>query len=156
MAAGFGVLGLVVLAAGWAGGEEARADTLPEPGSAWVIFGSDTVRAETAVTPAQRERGLSGRAALAEGEAMLFVYPDQAPRTFWMRGTPFALDVAFLDSDGTIFEIRTLEALSETPVTSRGPARHVLEVPAGWFRRRGIAEGSVGRIVLGPPEEGPG
>jgi len=60
-------------------------ERLPPPGQAWVIFGVDTVQAEVARTPAERERGLMFRESLAKGRGMLFVFPEAQIRSFWMK-----------------------------------------------------------------------
>lgn len=96
---------------------------------------------EVADEPREREHGLMHRSALDEGHGMLFVYPNDRPRVFWMRHTPLALDAGFIGADGRLDEIVPLVPESEALVTSRGPARYVLEVPRGWFATHGIAPG---------------
>ncbi len=88
------------------------------------------------------QHGLMWRSELPEGHGMLFVYPDEEQRVFWMRNTTLPLDAAFVAADGRIDEIAPLEPLSEVPVTSRRPVRFVLEVPRGWFAARGLGPGS--------------
>lgn len=90
----------------------------------------------------EREHGLMRRTELPDGSGMLFVYPGNARRVFWMRNTTLPLDAAFVAADGRIDEIAPLEPLSEVPVTSRRPVRFVLEVPRGWFAARGLGPGS--------------
>ena len=45
-------------------------------------------------------------------------------------------------ADGTITQVETLRALDAGSVYSREPVRYVLEVPAGWLARHGIAVGT--------------
>ncbi len=125
-------------------------ERLPPPGQAWVIFGADTVRAEVARTPAERERGLMYRESLAKGRGMLFVFPDAAIRSFWMKDTFIPLDIAYMDSDIRIIDIYPLEPQSEEAQPSSGPAMFALEVRQGWFQEMGIVVGAQAKLVFGP------
>ena len=53
-----------------------QADSRPALGKAWVVFGTDTVLAEVASLPEQRERGLMNRDSVPDGTGMLFVFPN--------------------------------------------------------------------------------
>ncbi len=89
--------------------------------------------------------GLSGRLELGE-RGMLFWYAEPTTQSFWMRNTYYDLSIAFVDGDGMIVEILTLEAES---LETRGPGaeyRYAIEAPAGWFEERGIGAGD--RAVL--------
>ncbi len=121
----------------------------PRRGTAWVIFGADTVTAEVADTPEARERGLMHRTDLGENEGMLFVFSDTRIRSFWMRNTYIPLDIAFLDRDLVIVDIRQMEPEDETLVDSARPAMFALEVHQGWFARRGIEVGARAQVVWG-------
>ncbi len=135
--------------------ETARAPSarLPPPGSAWVVFGADTVVAEVASTAESRERGLQGRTEVPDGTGMLFVFPRAEEISFWMKDTPVALDVAFFDDENRIVGIRGMDAFDEGTTDSPGPTALALEVRRGWFAERGIGEGRVASVVFGP---GPG
>ncbi|CAN5679179.1 hypothetical protein BH23GEM11_BH23GEM11_08200 [soil metagenome] len=121
----------------------------PWRGTAWVLFGSDTVRAEVADTPESRERGLMHRTELADGEGMLFVYSSMATRSFWMRNTFIPLDIAFLDARQIIVDIQQMEPETETLHESSAPAMFALEVPQGWYAARDIRVGAQAQIVFG-------
>lgn len=119
----------------------------PRPGQGGVVrthellVGGVTVTAEIADTPALRERGLMERDSLPENHGMLFVYPDERQRSFWMRNTPIALDIAFLDRNGTIINIETMRPNDDTSHYSDGPMMYALEMEAGWFEENGIEAG---------------
>lgn len=119
----------------------------PRPGDGGVVrthelnVGGVTVTAEIADTPALRERGLMERDSLPENHGMLFVYPDEERRSFWMRNTPLALDVAFLDRNGTIINIETMQPNDDTSHYSDGPMMYALEMEAGWFEANGVQAG---------------
>lgn len=128
----------------------AQAQSLPAPGSAWVVFGADTVVAEVASLPAQRENGLMNRAAVPDGTGMLFVFPESEYRSFWMKDTRVPLDIAFFDDRHRIAGIKQMEPLDESLTDSDAPTALVLEVRQGWFAERGIGPGDEATIVFGP------
>jgi len=101
------------------------------------------ILAEVAVGHAATTRGLSGRDRVLDGEGMLFVMPKPDHLSFWMRGTSVPLSIAFVADDGSIVEIHDMHPFSEEHVRSSSPVRMALEVPQGWFERRGIDVGSV-------------
>ena len=104
---------------------------------------------EVARTPAQRQRGLMGRESLPADHGMLFMYPrEQSGRNgFWMFQTLIPLDIAFINTEGTIVAIRTMQPCgSPSPSDCRSympdtPYAAALEVNAGYFAKRGIREG---------------
>lgn len=111
----------------------------------------DTVslRIELAMSPEQRQMGLMERRQLAENAGMLFVYDSMQPADagFWMYRTRIPLDIAFLDSVGTIRSIRSMVPcptdISEGCKTYAPDARYqyALEVNAGFFARHGVRVG---------------
>jgi uncharacterized membrane protein (UPF0127 family) len=127
----------------------APAGPLPPTGTAWVIFGADTVRAEVARTSAQRQRGLMYRDAVPAGTGMLFVFEEAAVRSFWMQNTYVALDIAFLDAEMRVVDIQQMEARTEDFHESRAPAMFALEVEKGWFAANGIQIGDQAKVVFG-------
>ncbi|MCK5650808.1 MAG: DUF192 domain-containing protein [Gemmatimonadetes bacterium] len=120
----------------------------PLRNEALVIFGTDTVRAEIARTPAERAQGLMERDTLPPGRGMLFVFEDQGIRSFWMGNTYIALDIAFIDANLRIVDIQAMEPLTTNSHTSRFPAMFALEVPQGWFEENGVGVGSEAKIVF--------
>lgn len=127
--------------------EQQTASGTPRPGNGGVVrtheldVGGVTVTAEIADTPALRERGLMERDSLPENHGMLFVYPDEQRRSFWMRNTPIALDIAFADRNGTIINIETMRPNDDTSHYSDGPMMYALEMEAGWFEANGVEAG---------------
>jgi hypothetical protein len=121
----------------------------PEPGKAWVIFGSDTVDAEVARTPDERAKGLMYREKVPAGTGMLFVFDQEAPQSFWMANTYVALDIAFMDASYTVVDIQQMEPLTTDSHQSGAPALFALEVPKGWFAAHGVHVGSVAEVKFG-------
>lgn len=108
---------------------------------------NQTIRVEIADSPQEWQLGLSYRDTLAENHGMLFVFPEEKRRTFWMRGCNFDIDLAYIESDGTISEIITMEkepldtpldSLTEYPSQSTS-IRYVLEMIGGWFEENNVS-----------------
>ena len=120
--------------------------TIPAIPQVAVIQGH-TFRLEVADASEKRTRGLAGRAFLPQDTAMLFIYDQESPLTFWMKDTLSPLDILFLDSQGYIVDIQTMEpqpgdADSELRLyTSREPARYAIEMNAGLSERYGFTVG---------------
>ena len=128
----------------------ARETPRPAPGMAWVVFRADTILAEVASLPEQRERGLMDRDSVPDGTGMLFVFPTTEERSFWMRDTRVALDLAFFDEAYTILAIKRMQPLDDTLIGSDAPTAIALEVRQGWFAERGIEVGARAKVVFGP------
>jgi uncharacterized membrane protein (UPF0127 family) len=128
----------------------ATQERLPPPGEAWVIFGTDTVQAEVARTPEEREQGLMYRTELAPGRGMIFVFEDIQTRSFWMKDTLVPLDIAYIDENLRITDIQAMEPQTLDLHPSARPAMFALEVPMGWFEEKGIQAGAEAKIVFGP------
>jgi uncharacterized membrane protein (UPF0127 family) len=92
------------------------------------------------------------RPTLAPDAGMLFVYPDERPRSFWMKDTSLPLSIAYLDAQGRIVRIADLTPFDTSPVPSGRPAMYALEVNKGWFTRHGV---DVGTAVKGVPPPAP-
>jgi len=97
---------------------------------------------EQANTPLKREQGLMGRKKMGQNHGMLFDFHSPRRLSFWMRNTYIPLDIAFLDNEGVIEEIKEMTPMSTRPVTSHNRCRYALEVNRGWFRDNNITEGS--------------
>ena len=97
-----------------------------------------------AETGAQHRRGLMFVRELPRFTGMLFVYPDSAVRSMWMKNTYIPLDILFIRADGTVSSIaRHTEPLSLTSIPAKEPIRYVLELNAGVTEELGIGPGSV-------------
>jgi uncharacterized membrane protein (UPF0127 family) len=93
-------------------------------------------------TPAEVERGLMFRERLASDAGMLFIFPDTAVRTFWMKNTLIPLDMIFADEQGVVVGvIESAEPLTTAPRSVGAPSRYVLEVNGGWSAAHDVARG---------------
>lgn len=107
-----------------------------------VTFPSASVLAEVAETDKRRALGLMYRTHLPEGRGMLFTWPNEQVRAFWMRNTYIPLDLIFIGKSGRVVGVlHEASPESDRPLTVSRPAMHVLEVPAGWARRNGVDVG---------------
>jgi uncharacterized protein len=113
-----------------------------------LTVGAATVTVEIADDPAERERGLMKRESLATDHGMLFVYPNERQRSFWMKDTSLPLSIAYLDAQGRIVRIADMTPFDSSPVPSGRPAMYALEVRQGWFQQHAI---QVGTAVTGLP-----
>jgi uncharacterized membrane protein (UPF0127 family) len=115
--------------------------------AATIDVGDHTVRVEVAATPELRTRGLMHRDSLKPERGMLFMYPDETVRSFWMKNVPFPLDVAFADSSGKIVRIADMKAMDTRSTHSLYPARYALEMNRGWFETNEVEPGDYIRRI---------
>ena len=101
------------------------------------------VRVEVADDTEEQAQGLMGRKKLGEKRGMLFVYPEERTRSFWMKDTYIPLSIAYIDSEGRIVDIQDMKPLDDKPPSyvSAEPARYALEVNKGFFGERGVEVG---------------
>jgi uncharacterized protein len=106
--------------------------------------GKDAVVIDIEVVSRQEEimRGLMYRPQMAENRGMLFVFPGEEERSFWMKNTYIPLDIIFVDAGKKIVTIQdNTQPLSTESVPSYKPARYVIEVNAGFAEKHGIKPG---------------
>ncbi len=92
---------------------------------------------EIAQTDAEKAQGLMNRKNLCANCGMIFVYPDEQIRSFWMKDTLIPLDIYFFDAQWRFTEnMLNMRPMGETkdPMRrkSRKPAQYVIEVNA-WI-----------------------
>ena len=85
------------------------------------------------------------RESLPEDSGMLFVFGDEAVRSFWMKNTLIPLDMIFIDSNRRIVHIEENTQPCESDpcsiYSSQLPAMYVIEVNAGFSERNGLGAG---------------
>lgn len=100
------------------------------------------INAELAQTPAQWERGLMFRTSMAADHGMLFVFPAEAPQSFWMKNTKIPLDMIFISAAGKIVDIKNdfqpCLAADCPSYTSAAPAQYALEINGGLAQKNSI------------------
>ncbi|QGA80229.1 DUF192 domain-containing protein [Candidatus Nanohalobium constans] len=113
---------------------------------------STSLDVEIADTPQEREKGLMYREKLPIEQGMLFVFPEEDDRGFWMKNTLIPLDIIFVDSEGKIINIE--EAVPEPNTSdenlktyrSDAPAKYVIETNSSFVERENVEEGD--RVVI--------
>lgn len=102
------------------------------------------IEAEVADEPGEIARGLMFRRGLDENSGMWFVFPDDAPRTFWMKNVSFPIDIIFIDRDFVIKKIWKAVPPCLAPPCPRyrsgSPVRYTLETPAGFCDKNEVRE----------------
>lgn len=121
----------------------------PESYQPKVILGKQEVTVTIADTPLLREKGLSGRKALASNEGMLFVFSEPGFHGFWMKDMLFSIDIIWFDQNRRIVDVweRATPASYPKVFTPRVSAQFVLEVPAGFFLDHSLKIGDIVEIL---------
>jgi uncharacterized membrane protein (UPF0127 family) len=90
----------------------------------------------------QTETGLMYRKSMPSHMAMLFIFEDERPRSFYMKNTEFALDIIYLNSKKEVVSIqKNAQPFDERSLPSAGPVQYVLEVNANLTDQWGLAPG---------------
>jgi len=110
-----------------------------------VTLGGEVHELELKLTEAEIRQGMMGREHLDEDAGMLFVFPDAAVRSFWMKNCLIPLDVIFLSGEGRVVSIRTMKVPDDNDnppsYSSRWPAQFAIELNAGRAEQLGIRAG---------------
>ena len=95
---------------------------------------------EIADDPKEQSQGLSYRQSLSTNKGMLFVFPQPAMPSFWMKNMNFSLDIIWINEDNIIVEITKNISPDTFPKTFSPPSpiKYVLEVNSGWSNRNNI------------------
>jgi uncharacterized membrane protein (UPF0127 family) len=110
-----------------------------------VELGGRSFSVEIADTQEEQALGLMFRDSMPADEGMLFIFPNEAPRSFWMKNTRIPLDIMYFDK-----ELKMVSISANTPpcrvsrcpsYPSTGPAMYVLELNAGKALELGVGPG---------------
>jgi len=104
--------------------------------------GIHVIRAEVALAPDERSKGLMFRKALGPNQGMVFLFDQPAVQCMWMRNTLIPLSVAFIADDGHILNVEEMAPQTEDNHCAAKPARYALEMNKGWFAKHGIVAGA--------------
>ena len=103
--------------------------------------GMQLIHAEVASTPDDRETGLMFRRELGGNHGMVFIFERDQPVCMWMKNTLIPLSVAFIDDHGGITNIADMQPQTLDSHCAIQNVRFALEMPLGWFAKRGIKPG---------------
>jgi len=99
---------------------------------------------ELADTQDKRALGLMFRDSMPEDHGMLFIFPGETRRSFWMKNTRIALDIFYFDSNLMLVSVAENTPPCRIPecpkYPSDGPAKYVLELHVGSLGHAGTAD----------------
>ncbi len=115
-----------------------------------VELGGQNFAVEIADTSEKQALGLMFRDSMPADQGMIFIFPNEAPRSFWMKNTRIALDIMYFDKDLRLVSISADTQpcrVSRCPsYPSIAPAMYVLELNAGTASELGVGLGD--RLTL--------
>ncbi len=121
-------------------------------GGPGVEIGDKHFSVEIADSREEQTLGLMYRDSMPADHGMLFIFQDEAPRSFWMKNTRIALDILYFDQ-----QLKLVSASLATPpcrvrrcpiYPSGVPAMYVLELNAGTAAKLGIEPGAYLQVDL--------
>ena len=110
-----------------------------------VEIGGKRFSVEIADTQEKHALGLMFQEELAEDHGMIFLFKNEAPRSFWMKNCRIPLDIMYFDKD-----LKMVSAALNAPpcrtercpsYPSAAPAMYVLELNAGMANKLGVEVG---------------
>jgi len=133
--------------------DSATAPSGPQPQSGLAMvtmpIGHQTFTLEVADTDEKREIGLMSRDSMPASHGMIFVFPREEPRGFWMKDTRIPLDIIYVAADRRVASIHQMNPFDLTRVNSAGPAMYAIELNADTAKKLGVKPGD--RLGI-PPE----
>lgn len=108
----------------------------------------EKIKVELALTPEEHARGLMNRTELPAGAGMLFVFPSNGERLFWMKNTLVDLDIIFVDGTLRVTSVsagvpRSRPGAADPEVAvAAGYGTYVLEIASGAAAACGAVQGS--------------
>jgi uncharacterized membrane protein (UPF0127 family) len=110
-----------------------------------VRLGGEWFSVELATTPKEQSLGLMFRDQMDDNHGMLFIFPTETSRSFWMKNTRIALDIFYFDSKLKLVSVSESTPSCRIPqcpsYPSKGPAQYVLELNAGKAKQLGVQPG---------------
>ena len=133
--------------------DSATAPSGPQPQSGLAMvtmpIGHQTFTLEVADTDEKREIGLMSRDSMPASHGMIFVFPREERRGFWMKDTRIPLDIIYVAADKRVASIHQMNPFDLTRVNSAGPAMYAIELNADTAKKLGVKPGD--RLGI-PPE----
>lgn len=111
----------------------------PEADAATVHFDIEIAESDYEI-----QTGLMYRESMEPDQGMLFIFPDVAMHSFYMKNTQIPLDIIFIDENLKIASFqRDAQPFNETGLSSKVPVKYVLEINAGLSEKLELAVGDV-------------
>jgi uncharacterized membrane protein (UPF0127 family) len=112
-----------------------------------VVLKGERFTVELAQTADEQALGLMFREEMDDDRGMLFLFPVEAMRSFWMKNTRIPLDIFYFDADLKLVSVaenaRPCKTRRCPNYPSKGPAKYVLELNAGKAAELGVQPGDV-------------
>jgi len=110
-----------------------------------VVLRGESFTVELAETTEKQALGLMFRDELRADHGMLFLFPGEAMRSFWMKNTRIPLDIFYFDENLSLVSVsentRPCRTQRCPSYPSTAPARYVLELNAGKALELGAQKG---------------
>lgn len=111
-----------------------------------LLIGTKQIKVEVADSDVKRAHGLMFVESLPVDRGMLFVFDEEARRSFWMKNTLIPLSIAYIDKDMVITEILDMQpaplgAVRPKSYPSSKKSKYALEMNIGWFEKNKIWPG---------------
>jgi len=91
---------------------------------------------EIADSDYETQTGLMYRDAMGEHQGMLFIFPNVAVHSFYMKNTKIPLDILFIDNQQKVVTIsENTTPYDEAGISSEVPIQYVLEINAGLTKK---------------------
>jgi hypothetical protein len=88
------------------------------------------------------QTGLMYRNSMEENQAMLFIFPDEQKRSFYMKNTEIALDILYFNSEKILMSLqKNAKPFDQTSLPSETVSQYVLEVNAGLSDKWNLEKG---------------
>jgi len=115
-------------------------------GGSSVEIGGERFIVEVADTTDKQALGLMFRDEMPPDHGMLFIFPNEAPRSFWMKNTRIPLDIMYFDKDlnmvSASLDTQPCRVRRCPSYPSIAAAMYVLELNAGTAEKLGVGPGS--------------
>ncbi len=110
-------------------------------------LGGKVYKVEIAERNDLRTRGLMFRTDWPFADAMLFIFENEQPLSFWTKNTFLPLSIGYFDAKQRLVDVQDMTPVKsemEEPTTypSKRPAKYALEVPQGFFKKNKIEIGA--------------
>jgi hypothetical protein len=120
--------------------------------SPYVTLKNERFIVELAETSDKQALGLMFRDQMPDDHGMLFLFPGEAMRSFWMKNTRIPLDIFYFDQELKLVSVSQNTKPCRTQrcpgYPSTGPAKYVLELNAGKAAELGVKTGDILELHL--------
>ena len=117
-----------------------------------VVLNGERFTVELAETREKQALGLMFRDSMPDDHGMLFVFPGEGKRSFWMKNTRIPLDIFYFDQNLALVSVAEHATPCRTPqcpsYPSKGPAKYVLELNAGKASELNVKAGDLLELHL--------